>query len=74
MFDAADYAQRDPKTAAIASPVFDHMGLAGALTLLGSRSRFDEARVATMAALLTQQARLLTDRLGGQGQIHRMGQ
>jgi DNA-binding IclR family transcriptional regulator len=61
----ASIGERDPETAAIAAPVFDHNGLAGALTLSGPRARFDEPSVAAMSPLLAEQARLLTARLGG---------
>ena len=57
--------ERDPETAAIAAPVYDHAGLAGALTLSGPRGRFDDDRVGTMTALLVEQAHALTARLGG---------
>ena len=57
--------ERDSETAALAAPVYDHAGLAGALTLSGPRARFDGERVATMTALLAEKARTLTQRLGG---------
>jgi DNA-binding IclR family transcriptional regulator len=57
--------ERDAETAAIAAPVFDHLGMAGALTLSGPRGRFGEERVPFMAALLCEQAGRLSTRLGG---------
>jgi DNA-binding IclR family transcriptional regulator len=57
--------ERDTDTAAIAVAVYDHAGLAGALTLTGPLARFDADRTHAMAAILSEQASLLTARLGG---------
>lgn len=58
--------ERDPETAAIAAPLYNHAGLIGALTLSGPLVRFDEERVVTMSAVLSSHAAILSRRLGGQ--------
>jgi DNA-binding IclR family transcriptional regulator len=58
--------ERDAETAALAAAVFAETGLAGALTLSGPIGRFDDERVASMTERLIEQARVLTNHLGGQ--------
>ena len=58
--------ERDAETAALAAAVFGGDGLAGALTLSGPIGRFDNASVSRMSERLIEQARILTNQLGGQ--------
>lgn len=60
--------ERDLETAALAMPVHDHNGLAGALTISGPLARFDADRVATMSTLLREHGHALSVQLGGHAQ------
>lgn len=57
--------ERDKETAAIAAPVFDAAGLAGALSVSGPITRFRPAEARDMAPHLLKAARDLSARLGG---------
>lgn len=60
------FGERDPSCAAVSCPVFDSEGqLIGALSLSGPRERYSDATMAHMVPLLLQEARRLTQSLGG---------
>nr|WP_087573486.1 IclR family transcriptional regulator [Sphingomonas sp. CDS-1] len=58
-------AEHDPETAALAAPVFDTDGLAGALTISGPSFRLTPARARELGSLLLAQAETLSRLLGG---------
>lgn len=58
--------ERDPACAAISCPVFGpNDEFLGALSLSGPKERFTDAAIKRMSSLLTEQARSLTEELGG---------
>jgi len=57
--------ERDKETAAVAAPVFDATGLAGALSVSGPITRFGTADARRMTPHLLKAARDLSARLGG---------
>ena len=59
------FAEHDPETAALAAPVFNEEGLAGALTISGPSSRLNAARARELGSLLLEQAEALSKLLGG---------
>jgi DNA-binding IclR family transcriptional regulator len=59
------FGERDPETAAIAAPVFNHEGLVGALSISGPRTRLTPERAAEISPLILAQAEALSKILGG---------
>ena len=58
--------ERDPETAAIAAPVFGRgRHFLGALGVTGPRTRFEAESHDRLAALITEEAALLSRGLGG---------
>jgi len=58
--------ERDPETAAIAAPVFGHLQtFIGSLGITGLANRFSEENCERLAALLVDEARLLSRVIGG---------
>ena len=49
-FFSASFGERDPETAAVAVPVFNGSGLAGALAISGPRYRFEQADIQRIVA------------------------
>jgi DNA-binding IclR family transcriptional regulator len=67
---AASFGERDPETAAVASPVFGvRQKLAGALTVSGPRYRIEEATVEKILPILFRHARELTRVFGGNSNV-----
>jgi DNA-binding IclR family transcriptional regulator len=63
--------ERDSETAALAIPVFGATeALKGALSVSGPLARFTDASVATIAKAITEVARGLTERLGGDASVY----
>jgi DNA-binding IclR family transcriptional regulator len=57
--------ERDPETAAVAAPVFGRGVCLGALNVTVPQSRFDEEACARLSAVVLEEARALSRRLGG---------
>jgi DNA-binding IclR family transcriptional regulator len=63
---AVSLGERDPEVAAVAAPVFGRDGRClGALNITGPRTRFDDAACTRHAAVILEEARALSRRLGG---------
>src|SRR5581483_1209111 len=58
------YGERDAETAAIASPVFGRDRFLGALSIAGSRARFDAAKCKKMTKILLGKAQALSKAVG----------
>jgi DNA-binding IclR family transcriptional regulator len=67
---AASYGERDPETAAIAAPVFGHLGrLIGALNVSGPRYRIEALGEERIAPVLFRHAQALTKTMGGDASV-----
>lgn len=69
-FYSASFGERDPETAAIAVPVFNESGLAGALAISGPRYRLEQADIQQIVMELWQHAAKLTTVFGGDPDIY----
>ena len=58
------FGERDPETAAVAAPVFNHEGLAGAISISGPRTRITTERAAEIGPLVVERAEALSKLLG----------
>jgi DNA-binding IclR family transcriptional regulator len=58
------YGERDPETAAVAAPVFNHEGIVGALSVSGPRTRITPERVAGIGPTVVERAEALSRLLG----------
>lgn len=67
---AVSIGERQADLAAVAAPVFDANGrLAGALSVSGARTRFSDEVVERVSAIVAENARLMTVRLGGNAAV-----
>ncbi len=67
---SASFGERDPETAAIAVPVFSHLGLKGALSVSGPRYRLERTDIEFMVTTLWRYAQELTTIFGGDPNLY----